>query len=256
MVAKNGYEETFSDIFVDWTIAVLVNNCTYGEKYCYLSENLKDFQVGGRINFLPVSGESSLSFSNFTKMWRGNWYKIIGGNNDLKVSFDVRSGVGFKVTYLTQNLSRDYEVNFLEIDEYGKGEATIKGFGGNIISLFLIPVVVGENNSNVSSFYPFSWEVSVKSDQNNTELIQQLLAKIEYLKNEINKVQGRITAILAGRRNSSLSPTPASNSCSITTNLSYGTSNRQVTCLQEFLSLYIHLFSLQYPLLFVVRRYK
>ena len=39
---KNGFKEDFSQIFSDWTVAVLINDCNYGAKYCYLNKNLKD----------------------------------------------------------------------------------------------------------------------------------------------------------------------------------------------------------------------
>ena len=34
----NSFKQNFDDIFFDWTIAVLINDCTYGSKYCYLKQ--------------------------------------------------------------------------------------------------------------------------------------------------------------------------------------------------------------------------
>ncbi|HDL75004.1 MAG TPA: hypothetical protein ENH06_01290, partial [bacterium] len=39
---NNGFNKDFSEVFTDWTIAVLVNDCKIGELYCYLNPGLKN----------------------------------------------------------------------------------------------------------------------------------------------------------------------------------------------------------------------
>ncbi|KKS17941.1 MAG: hypothetical protein UU76_C0029G0007 [Parcubacteria group bacterium GW2011_GWC1_41_7] len=76
---KNGYNKKFIDIFGDWVVAVVINDCNYGSTYCYLNKNLKNIYINPIINFLPVTGNSTLTMSDGAKAWSGNWYKIIGG---------------------------------------------------------------------------------------------------------------------------------------------------------------------------------
>ncbi|GAI17077.1 unnamed protein product, partial [marine sediment metagenome] len=85
---KNGFEENFSQIFTDWTITVLVNDCFLGEKYCYKKENLKNLKIVPKSNFLPFTSESSLSVGYTTKNWAGNWHKIFGGKGTLTFEFE------------------------------------------------------------------------------------------------------------------------------------------------------------------------
>ena len=79
VLSRKGYIEDMSQIFTNWTIAVLVNNCNLGPKYCYLNKNLKNFRITPTTNFLPIVSESTLSVVSDTKQWSGNWQKFIGG---------------------------------------------------------------------------------------------------------------------------------------------------------------------------------
>ena len=230
----NGFKQDLDDIFFDWTITVLINDCSYGSKYCYLNPILKDFQVSSKVNFLPLSGESSLSYTDFARKWESNWYKIIGGNDNLKVTFSCRSGVNFKLPYITQNAAGFYKISFLDLGKDCKGDFVVNNFGQDIKALYLIPSAADSQEID-EAFYPFSWTVSIIKNQNNTDLIQELLAQIAYLKAEIVKVQTQIANILANRQGRIL-PVPVSGTCNaITTNLSFGMTSQQVSCLQQFL---------------------
>jgi len=225
---KNGFEENFSQIFLDWVIAVLVNDCNYGSKYCYKSPNLKNFHVTSKINFLPLTGESMLTIGDVTKNWKGNWYKIIGGSGNLKLEFISNSAEFFEVPYIIKNRSGNYIIDFLKIHG-SQGEIYIKDFGTEITSLFIIPVV---NKLDSDSFYSFSWSVSIERPEEEDNLINNLLARIEFLKAEIAKIRVKIIAIL---NKEDKKPLPEPASCSFNTNLYYGLNSEDVKCLQNFL---------------------
>jgi len=231
-LSKRGFKENFSQIFLDWTIAVLINDCNFGPKYCYLNKNLKDFYVVPQINFLPLRGKSTLTINEITKNWAGNWYKIIGGKGNLKFEFLGETKANFMVPYVLKNRAGSYNINFLTLDDFRKGEIYIDDFGKDIISLFIIPSVENEKISStaVQPFYSFAWSVSTVETQEETELINRLLAQIDALKAEITKVRVQINAILAARGQKT--------SCSrFEKNLYFGIMNSSdVRCLQEFLS--------------------
>lgn len=231
---KNGFPEKFSDIFTDWAIAVVVNDCNYGPKYCYLNPNLTNVHVNPKINFLPVSGESTLTFSDFTKNWTGNWYKVIGGKGTLKFKFSGKPDSNFKVPYITINKSGGYNVKFLNIGTDGNGEIVMENFGVDTVSLVIIPLVL--KTEEIDSFHFFSWSVSAESQKEQVDLINKMLVKIEELKREISKVLTRINAILAQRGGRDNFPNPISYTCNaISRNLYYGLQATEVKCLQNFL---------------------
>ena len=222
---KNGFVQDFSQIFLDWTIAVLVNDCNYGDKYCYKNPNLKDFHVTSKINFLPLTGESMLTIGDVTKNWTGNWYKVIGGNGNLKLEFVSNSAKDFQVPYIIKNRSGNYIINFLEING-SQGEIYIEDFGTDVMSLFIIPAV---NKLDRDYFYSFSWSASIERSEEEDDLINNLLVKIEFLKTEIIKLRIRISSILNKK------PLPKPASCSFSTNIYYGSRSEDVKCLQNFL---------------------
>lgn len=221
---KNGFKgETFSEVFKNWVIAVLINNCDYGKRYCYLNPNLRNFRIIPQINFLPFSGESTLTFSDTAKRWSGNWYKIIGGNGVLDFKFNNPSRVDFVVPYIIQSKSGGYGINFLKLDKNGQGGVVINGFGEEAVSLFIIPSILNANEDK--PFYSFSWSVSIKKDQGDAELINSLLARIADLQRQIALIQAQIAA--AQKEETAV--------CAFTVNLSYGMQGKEVKCLQNFL---------------------
>src|SRR3989344_1252561 len=227
ILLENGYKEDFKQIFTNWTIATLINDCSLDLKYCYLNKNLKSFRISPTLNFLPLSGNSSLSVTNVTKNWSGNWQKIIGGNGDLKLEFSGLAGLDFKVPYVSFDKNNDYTVNFIQLDSQEKGQITIKNFGEKYNSLVILPSLQTKTAgfNGVEFTYPYTFTVSITGSVpiEDQVLIQKLLEQIEVLKKQI--------ADFSSGQNSQ------TNLCfALTNNLSLGMSNsEQVKCLQVFL---------------------
>lgn len=222
---KNDFKEKFYQIFFDWTIAVFVNNCDYGSKYCYLSKNLKNFYLPPAVNFLPVSGSTTLTFSDNTKHWTGNWYKLIGGGGGtLMFNFEKSAEVPFDVAILKKNSLGNFNIGFMSLDSAGKDEIAIEGFGKDVMSLIIIAVARGDHNSPLSKVYPLSWSASINKIQkdSDSEEIKKIMAAIAEL-------QQKIAQILQ-QKNQDL--------CPLNADLYFGIQNStQVKCLQEFLKI-------------------
>jgi hypothetical protein len=224
-----GRKEKFSEIFTDWTIASVVNNCSLNSKYCYLNSNLKNFRLGPALNFLPLTGNVSLSVTSVTKNWTGNWLKFIGGNGNLKLSFSSLKGLNFKVAYILEDSAGSQTIKFLALDQNQKGEIIVNKFGTDYKSLIIIPSLQSETyqTDGLEQTYPFIYTVEVTGSTpvGNQDLIQQLLDRIAALKQEIARLQGK-------QNNSN-----SSNFCTqLDNNLYLGMSNNSdVKCLQEFL---------------------
>lgn len=222
-------EDNFSQIFTNWTIASTVNDCSLSQDYCYLNTNLTNFRLAPSLNFLPLQGNVSLSVTNVTKNWTGNWLKFIGGNGNLKLDFSSLKGLSFEVPYIVENKKGNYSIKFLELDKDQKGEISIDNFGTDFKSLVIIPSL----QTKLSGFdgaeltYPYTYKVTIAGTGLSGEdaLIQQLLDQIDYLKKEIARLQNQGN------------PNQGSSSCSrLNSNLSPGTSNNNdVKCLQQFL---------------------
>ncbi len=168
---KNGFEEDFSQVFTDWTIAVLVNDCSFGEKYCYENENLKDLRVVPQSNFLPLTPESSLSVNYGTKNWAGNWQKIFGGRDTLTFEFKGGEGNNFKVPYLICQDSNNCSIDFLVLDEEQKGEIILEDFNTKYTSLTIIPSLQSKlfGFNGIEPTYLFNWKATISNGTDEDE---------------------------------------------------------------------------------------
>ena len=227
-------KENFNQIFTNWTIALVINNCSQNSEYCYSNASLSSLRVNPTLIFLPLMGSSSLSATNVTKNWAGNWQKVIGGSGNLKLDFSGLAGLNFQVPYILYDKDSNYSVSILTLNKDEKGEINIQDFGINYKSLIIIPSL----QTKLSDFdgseliYPYSFTVSITGKDSETDqaLIQKLLAQIDALKKQI-------AAILAQRQTAEpKSYAGQSNSCSqISGNLYLGSTGSEVSCLQEFL---------------------
>jgi len=241
-LSKNGFDQDFDDVFDDWIIAVLVNDCDLGETYCYLNPVLKNFKVIPSINFLPLTGKSSLSLSETTNKWVGNWYKFIGGWGTLKVEFVGSPSANFRVVYVTQDLAGNQSLGFFDLNDYQSGEISISDFGKNITSLIIIPSIHDKLARNGNTIYPFFWRASVteepeegssSSGSSQTQNIQEILDKIAILEKQLADLRGELQILLGAEAEAEAE---SAYSCSsINQNLAYGVRNNTTTCLQEFL---------------------
>jgi hypothetical protein len=240
---ENGFEKNFSDIFTDWTIAITINDCSLGEKYCYKSENLKEVNVIPLINFLPLSGRSTLGTTQETKDWAGNWFKFIGGKGTLRLEFVGETSQDFKLPYIIKNIEGEYEINFLDLNNFQRGVISIPEFGTNIGSITIIPSIQSKksNFDDSETAYPFFWEVSTDTGikEENIDYLDKAISsmtkeeledKISELATLLSQLRGQVTRIeQEGEEETVLCRR-------FDENLYFGLrDHNDVTCLQQFL---------------------
>ena len=232
-LAKNRFKDDFSQIFANWAIAVLVNDCKLGSKYCYLNKNLKDLRLIPTFYYLPRA-ETILSTYHNTTYWSANWYKFIGGGQNLTSEFEGAGSVEFRIPYLLCDLKGECFVDFLILDGEQKGKITIPGFNAKYSSLTVIPFIKSKTSGfdGREDYFSFSWKVAVQEKsgaEREAELIRQLQLQIEELQKEIKRLQSQINTIL-GKEQTQVS------CLRFESNLYYGMrDNSEVRCLQEFL---------------------
>lgn len=231
-LAKENTKENFAQIFTDWTIALAINDCSQNKNYCYLNKNLSTLKISPTLIFLPLTGSSSLSSTNVTKNWAGNWQKIIGGSGNLKLDFSSLAGLNFQVPYILYDKDNNYSVNFFQLNSNEKGEINIQDFGTKYKSLIIVPSL----QTKVSGFdgldfiYPYTFTVSIAGQDSQTDqaLIQKLI-------DQINSLKQQIADILAQKQGAGATIGQSAGCSQITGNLYLGTSGSEVSCLQQFL---------------------
>jgi len=148
---RKGINDTFNTIFSNWIVASYLNDCSASAKYCYKDKNLTSLHIIPFSNFMPFSGESSLSISQTLSNWSAHWQKFSGANKTLKLQFDGKNQNGIGVIYVIRDYSGKYEVKELTLDASKKGELVIPNMGIDKASVMLMPFVKGTNKTD--SFY-------------------------------------------------------------------------------------------------------
>ena len=238
----NSATKNFAEIFTDWTITALVNDCSLGELYCYKNKGLRNTKVVPLINFLPLSGKSTLGVTQETKDWSGNWFKFIGGKGTLKLEFIGETDQSFKIPYIIQELSDKYSLGFFNLNDFQRGAISVSEFGTRIGSITIIPSIqtklTGFTNSETS--FPFFWEVSteVAIQEENINYLdkaisvmnkEELLSKVNDLERLLGQLNDQIAKI---DREEKEIPVLCQE---FKENLYYGLKGDSVSCLQQFL---------------------
>ena len=242
---NNGFDQDFAQIFTDWTIASLINDCSLSNKYCYENVNLKNMKVSPSLNFLPLNIKSTLGVSGFTKNWEGNWVKFIGGNGTIKIEFIGNPDNIFKVPYVVKKNDGGYLIGFMELNNEQRGEILVSDIESIVIIPSLQTKTIGFISPEVA--VSFFWSASVVEDGNDQKIVSKYLDK-PVSKMSQNELLGKITEIqnllnqLIAQLNLLQDPgqsdpvIPVRSSCGqLTQAMKMGMKSDNVRCLQEFL---------------------
>ncbi len=231
---KGAFQEDFSQVFTNWVIALFLNDCAYGARYCYHNPHLVNFRVIPQTNFFPSIGENVLVLNNVTQDWTGNWYKIAGGKDTLKVEFRGDPAGVFRLPYIVEDAQRKFSIQFLLLNAENNGELFIPKFNSEVRSVVILPISQKKIHG-LDEQYPlhqFSLSISTtkRTPQAEQELISQLLLQIESLKKRIAELQAELALMLGNQGNISCSQ--------LTKDLFLGLKEEsEVRCLQEILRL-------------------
>jgi hypothetical protein len=232
---RNGQSEDFDQIFSNWLMAVSINDCSYGPEFCYKNENLKMLKVPPKINYLPTSGEATLSVLYNSTYYAGNWQKVVGGKGNLKLDVFGGKNGQFSIRYFLCDSRGTCSIKTLPLNSQNQGSISLANFDTNYSSLTLVQFVKGKISGfdEIQPVISYSLTISLTQDKkeeleppSSDAEIAKLLAQIDSLKKEIARIQ----TILATKNQ-----TVKATCSSITADLSLGSSGPEVKCLQEFL---------------------
>jgi len=130
-----GFKETFSDVYTNWTIASLVNDCSIApvDTYCYKNPSLGAF----RLKFgIPEAAGKTIASQEATKDWRADWNKFEisikperPADHVFRLDFNAPATSTFRVPYVA------YDANGLVVDikemtlKDGNGVFFLEDFG-------------------------------------------------------------------------------------------------------------------------------
>lgn len=189
---KGGFKDSIEQVFLNWTITLFLNDCSYGSRYCYHNPYLVNLRVVPQTNFLPSIGESTLSITSATKDWSPVWLKVLGGRSQLKVEFSGNGGARYRVPFLVEDTNRKYRVEEFVLDSAGNGKFILDKFNAENRAVIFLPIAVtatiGFDKPQTPRFFSFTVSTS-DPPQDDLQKIKDMFSKIEYLKGEIMRLQ-------------------------------------------------------------------
>jgi len=254
ILLSNGFTESFSDIFSNWTIANVLNDETVSPpiarglgplgRFAYKFPSLKNLRIPSSQSY-SLSGTGDLvSILNTVKDWQPVWYEFdtpvnTGADLNLKIEFSAGPGTKFRIPYIAFKINGQKEIDFLPLNDT-VGKLFVKNFGSDVHKVVLIPA----NHSKTSNFTKndpasqFTLKVQMTSEFEETiqtptpapsvsvqASIQNLLDQISVLQKQIAQLKKQVPSLPA-------SP-PAPNVFS--RDLFTGLQGEDVRWLQEFL---------------------
>lgn len=191
-----GKVERFGDVFTNWIITTLVNDCSVEpiNIYCYKNSNLSSKNLKLRFNTGLGSG-TSLSSNDDIFSWQGQWFKYSRNiestkPNDHVLVFDyfVPKSANFKLPYVIYKTGDKPKVFFAGFNDDGSGKFAIENFGFSVNELIIMPI--NQSESSFSSVFKSTAQLLtqvpndittnqnvVQSQQQNTQTIINLNIK-------------------------------------------------------------------------------
>lgn len=165
-----GFKEDFNQVYTNWTIAVLLNDCLLEPVgvYCYKNPALADFHIQFG---MPETKGDEITSDNLVKDWRADWnkYEISikeerPAEHIFRLEFQAPKTSKFNLSYVVYD-KNDAVLDIKEADiKNGEGVFFVEDFG------FLVPkiVAISSNRSQItggdSSYVSFSMNASTVSE--------------------------------------------------------------------------------------------
>ncbi|MEX0869978.1 MAG: hypothetical protein WDZ39_00940, partial [Candidatus Spechtbacterales bacterium] len=161
--------ERFSDIFSNWVVASLVNNCNVlpAETFCYKNTDLTYNNL--HIDFTRDPGtekSKKISSEHNTLPWQGNWISYYRDMESTRpedhifvFSIDKPSSRTFRVPYAVYPDSGAPEIFYIDLDG-SSGSFYVEDFGYAIEEVVVMPILEGPENSRTSVPYSIDAEVT------------------------------------------------------------------------------------------------
>lgn len=225
---KNNIKKTFKDVFIEWAVAVYLNDCSQGDYFCYKNNHLKGVRIYPAITV--ISSEITPHVINYqTKNWLGSWHEIITEDGNLYLEFAFNED--FIVPYLLCKEGGSCRFYYIPLDEKGRGSLFLEEFNLYYSSMIIIPILsgkeVGFNGSE--SIVTFTIEVELKTveqEKKEERMLEEAKKRLELISRKVEKLYERLKWGI----------TTDDEVVLINNNLSYGmTNSREVEILQRFL---------------------
>lgn len=179
---KHGYTERFDDIYQDWIIANIINDCNISEKYCYKNFNI-NINIPGNSFYLPINSDSVLSISDVSSNYQAKYQKILGGSDTLEFTFENPKNNKYRtIAYILTYADGRKKLDFFNYNGNPESKIIIKDYRKNYSNILVVPIFSGNQND---SNQIFKWHINSIKDRTTTTTQPIIQAPETQSRNEI-----------------------------------------------------------------------
>jgi len=224
-----GISNNFEDVYLNWLITNIVNDCQNGSEYCYQNLALKDYSAMAYSYYLPMQTKSTLSVTDSISAWTGKWQKITGGSGTIKLKFTIPEQTPIaKIPYIIEDNRGKKTLAFLDFTETNIQEIYVNDMGSKNVAVYFIPFIGSQAQEGKLHYYSFEVENLGNDSRIDEQVVEDLLQKIAELKRKIASLQLQLAMMKTSQSN---------HYCSVFSgDLYYGMTSSDVKCLQQFLT--------------------
>jgi hypothetical protein len=155
-LAKHGFKERFKDIYQDWVIANILNNCEANINYCYKDIDIQ-INIPGTSFYLPINNDSVLSISDSLANYQTKYQKIVGGADNLELSLEnTKNNIYQKIPYILIDKNNQKTLSFFSFNTTTEQRVIIRNYSKSYSNIIIIPMFASiEDSSQI-----FKWNIN------------------------------------------------------------------------------------------------
>ncbi len=156
-LSQHGFKERFKDIYQDWVIANIINNCETNTNYCYKDIDIQ-INIPGTSFYLPINNDSVLSISDSLTNYQTKYQKIVGGSDNLELTLEnTKNNIYQKIPYILVDKNNQKSLSFFSFNTTTEQRIVIKNYSKSYANIIIIPMFADKagNNSQI-----FKWNIN------------------------------------------------------------------------------------------------
>lgn len=171
-LSQNGFSDRFSDIYQDWIIANILNDCSNNPNYCYKDIDIQ-ITIPGTSFFLPINNDSVLSISDSLISYQTKYQKIVGGSDNLEIILEnTKNNIFQKIPYILVAKDGTKNLNFFEFQNETIKQINIGNYSQQYQNVIIIPMFA---NSNLEATQLFKWHINSTKLSNSANIVKPII---------------------------------------------------------------------------------
>lgn len=171
-LSQNGFSDRFSNVYQDWIIANILNDCSIGPNYCYKDIDIQ-ITIPGTSFFLPVNNDSVLSISDSLTSYQTKYQKIVGGSDNLEIILEnTKNNIFQKIPYILVAKDGTKNLNFFEFQNETIKQIKISNYSKQYQNVIIIPMFA---NGSLDATQLFKWHINSTKNSTNANIVKPIV---------------------------------------------------------------------------------